>query len=207
MPTVRRAALRSALAALVAAALDDLAERDGTPTIGPLQDSRGWWRCSQSSFVALRPAAWHMPQRVSTVGWLDTFPEMADVRTVIEADPVISTRVDTGVGTEFSLQFRLLDWLLVEHLLEPIVLEIRAFRFEEGVFDAHYWRLEAGLLADVVRMVEFLPLNAFISSFERVELVRGLVLQPMRDRQMSAAIRVHAVPGEFGGGPNAVEVS
>lgn len=191
----------------MAAVLGDLAERDGTPTIGPLQDSRHWRRYSQTSFVALRRASWQMPERVSTVGWLDTFPEMADVRKVIETDLVMNTRVDTAVGTEFSLQHRRLNWLLVEHLLEPIVLDVRAFGFQEDVFDAHYRRLEAGLLADEIRMVEFLPLNAFISPFERVEMVDGLVLQPMSDRQMSAAIRVHGVPGEFGGGPNAVEIS
>lgn len=156
MQIYRRPALRATLAELIAAVLDDLTERDGTPMIGPMPDLRHWRRCSQSSFVALRRAAWQMPERVSTVSWLDTFSAMADVRKVIDADPVISARVDTSVGTEFSLQPRRLDWLLVEHLLEPIVLATRAFQFNEAVFDAHDNWLEAGLLADEIRMVEFL---------------------------------------------------
>lgn len=171
-----------------------------------MPDLRHWQRYSQSSFVALRRTAWHLPERVSTVGWLDTFPQMADVRKVIDADPVISARVDTMVGTEFSLQHRRLDWLLVEHLLDPIVLATRGFRFDEDMFDAHYDRLEDGLLADGIRMVEFLPLNGFISPFQQVELVEDLVLLPMTDRQMSAAIRVQGVPTEFVG-TNSVEVS
>lgn len=201
------AALRAALTDLITTVLDDLAQRDGTPTIGPMPDLRHWQRYSQTSFVALRRAAWHMPERVSTIGWLDTFTEMVDVRKVIDADPLIGSRVDTLVGTEFSRQYRRLDWLLVEHLLEPIVLATRAFLFDQTAFDIYYARLEAGLLADEIRMVEFLPLNAFTSPFEEVELPDGLVLRPMTDRQMSAAIRVQGVPGELGGGPNAFEVS
>ena len=44
-----------------------------------LQDFRHWRRCSQTWFVALRRAGWHMPERVSTVGWLDTSSEIANV--------------------------------------------------------------------------------------------------------------------------------
>lgn len=139
MQTYRRPAVGAALAELMLAALDGLAESDGTPTIGPMPDLRHWRRYSQSSFVALRRAAWHMPERVSTVGWLDTFSQMADVRKAIDADPVLGARVDTAVGTEFSLHPRRLDRLLVEHLLEPIVLVTRTFRFDETVFDAHPW--------------------------------------------------------------------
>lgn len=206
MQTYRRAALRAALVELMLASLADLAERDGTPTIGPMPDLRHWQRYSQSSFVALRRAAWHMPARISTLGWLDTFPEMADVRMVIDADPVISARVDTSVGTEFSLQYRRLNWLLVERLLKPIVLGTRGFEFDETVFDVYYDRLVSGLLTDEIRMLEILPLNGFISPFEQVELADGLVLQPMTDPQMSAAIRLQSVPTDFVG-TNAVEVS
>ncbi|MGH3975876.1 MAG: hypothetical protein ACRDS9_21480 [Pseudonocardiaceae bacterium] len=207
MHPTRRPTIRTAIAKLMAAVLDDLAERDGTPKIGPMPDFRRWWRQGQQSFVALRPNAWHLPDRIPMVGWLDTFPEMMSVRTAINADPIMSVRVDTAVGTEFSLQDRRLDWLLVEHLLEPMVVTIHDYRFDETVFDAQYGRLEAGLVVDEVRLVEFLPLNGFISSFEKVELSDGLVLLPMTDRQMIAAIRFLAVPAEFGGGPNSVEVS
>lgn len=50
-----------------------------------------------------------------------------------------------------------------------------------AVFDAYYHRLKVGLLADEIRLVEFVPLNGFISSFEHVELADGLVLRPMTD--------------------------
>ncbi|MGH3852491.1 MAG: hypothetical protein ACRDR6_03145 [Pseudonocardiaceae bacterium] len=200
--------IRGAIAALMSAALEDLAQRDEAPRIGPMLDAHRWWRQSQQSFVALRRDAWHMPDRVSRVGWLDSFPEMTDVRKLIDADPVIGARVDTRVGTEFSMSaVRRLDWLLVEHLLEPMVVTTRSYQFDEAVFDVHHDRLEAGLLADHVRLVEFLPLNGFISSFEEVELSDSVVLRPMTDRQISAAIRVLAVPAELGGGPNNIEVS
>jgi hypothetical protein len=172
-----------------------------------MPDLRYWRRFSQTSFVALRRIAWHMPERVSTVDWLDTFPEMAMVRQVVEADPIIGSRVDTVVGTEFSKNHRRLDWLLVEHLLEPIVLASRTFEFDDITFDLYYSRLEDGLLAAEIRMVEFLPLNAFVSGLQKIPLVDGLVLCPMTDQQISDAIRVQGVPGEFGSGPNSFEVS
>jgi hypothetical protein len=199
--------VRAAVASLVIAALSDLAERDGAPTIDKMPDLRNWWRYGQESFVALRPNAWHMPERVTVVNWLDTFAEMVAVRNVIDADPILSTRVDTMVGTEFSLQQRRLDWLLVECLLEPMVVTTRTYVFDEAVFELHYNRLEAGLLADTVRLVEFVPLNGFMATMAEIPLSDGMVLRPMTDRQMSRAIQVLAAPAEFSGGPNSVQVS
>jgi hypothetical protein len=50
--------------------LSDLAERDGVPKIDKMPDLRNWWRYGQESFVALRPNAWHMPERVTvSTGW------------------------------------------------------------------------------------------------------------------------------------------
>ncbi|UOX90429.1 hypothetical protein MUY14_07340 [Amycolatopsis sp. FBCC-B4732] len=204
----RRPELYDALKALTGAALNDLLQHDDAPVIGPLPDLRHWRRFSQSSFVALRATAWHMPERASTVAWLDTFPEMTAVREIINADPVIRSRVDTVVGTEFAKQFRRLSWLLVEHLLEPIVLATGTYQVDEDAFEASYARLERGLLAAEIRMVEYVPLNAFITpGLDSIALADGLELQPMTDQQLSTAIRVHAVPGEFGGGPTSFEVS
>src|SRR5262245_12966365 len=62
MQSYSRPVVREAVASLVAAALDDLAKRDGAPRIGPMPDSRSWWRYGQETFVALRPAAWHLPE-------------------------------------------------------------------------------------------------------------------------------------------------
>lgn len=192
---------------LTRAVLDNLAGREGTPAIGPAQDLRHWRRFTQTSFVALQTGAWHMPNGVSTVGWLDTFPEMADVRKLISADSALGSRVDNQVGPEFSRRFRRLDWLLVQQLIEPMVRATRSYRFDDTVFDSYYRRLTAGLLADEVLMVEFVPLNAFTSSLQGVRLTDGLTLRPLTNLQMSAAIRVQGVPGEFGVGPNAFEVS
>ncbi|WP_409496001.1 hypothetical protein [Amycolatopsis sp. cmx-11-12] len=111
------------------------------------------------------------------------------------------------VGTEFSLQQRRLDWLLVECLLEPMIVTTRTYAFEEAVFDLHYNRLEAGLLADTVRLIEFVPLNGLTATMAEIVLPDGVVLRPMTDRQMSRAIQVLAAPAEFGGGPNSVQVS
>lgn len=207
MQVCERPLVRAAVASLVVAALDDLAERDGAPKVDKMPDLRNWWRYSQESFVALRPHAWYTPEYVTRVNWLDTFAEMVAVRDVIDADPILSTRVDTMVGVEFSLQQRKLDWLLVECLLEPLIVTTRTYEFDEAVFDLLYNRLEAGLLADTVRFVEFIPLNGFVSSTAEIALPSGVVLRPMTDRQMSRAIQVLAVPAEFSVGPNSVQVS
>jgi hypothetical protein len=199
--------IRDAVAALLVAALSDLAECDDAPQVGAMPDLRNWWRYGQESFVSLRPNAWHMPERVTMVGWLNTFTEMVAVREAIDADPVLSTRLDTMVGTEFSLQQRELTWLLVQHLLEPMIATTRTYDFADAVFELHYERLEAGLRADTVRLVEFIPLNGFTSSMADIALPDGVVLRPMTDRQISRAIQALAVPAEFIGGPNGVQVS
>jgi hypothetical protein len=65
MQPSQRVEIRDAVAALLVAALSDLAERDGAPEIGAMPDLRNWWRYGQESFVALRPNAWHMALAVS----------------------------------------------------------------------------------------------------------------------------------------------
>jgi len=199
--------IRNAVAALVVAVLRDLTERDRAPHLDAMADLRSWWRYGQESFVVLRPHAWHMPERVTVVGWLNTFTEMTAVRHTIDADPILSTRLDTMVGTEFSLNQRPLDWLLVEHLLEPMIVTSRSYDFDEAVFEQHFTRLDAGLRADTIRFVEFIPLNGFTASISDIALADGVVLRPMTDRQISRAIQVLAVPAEFSGGPNSVQVS
>jgi hypothetical protein len=103
---------------------------------------------------------------------------MVAVRNVIDADPILSTRIDTMVGTEFSPQQRRLNWLLVECLLEPMIVTTRTYEFDEAVFDLHYNRLEVGLLADTVRLVEFVPLNGFMAVMAEFSLPDGVVLRP-----------------------------
>lgn len=207
MQSITRDRIRNVVAALIVAALRDLAERDGAPRVGAMADLRNWWRYGQESFVALRPLAWYMPERVTVVGWLSTFAEMAAVRAAIDADPILGTRLDTMVGTEFSLNQRPLDWLLVEHLLEPMIITSRSYEFDEAAFELQFNRLDAGLRTDTIRFVEFIPLNGFTSGMADIALADGMVLRPMTDRQVSRAIQVLAVPAEFSGGPNSVQVS
>lgn len=133
---------RDAATSLIMAVLRDLAEHDGVPRIEPITDLRYWWRYGQESFVAVRPDAWHMPERATVVGWLDTFAEMAVVRAAVNADPVLCNRVDTMVGTEFSVRQRPLDALLLQHLLEPVVVASRAYAFDWCALfnpDSLYW--------------------------------------------------------------------
>jgi hypothetical protein len=199
--------IRDAAATLVAAALRDLAHHDDTPKVDQITDMRNWWRYDQESFGTQRPNAWHMPDHVHEVGWLDTFAEMATVRAAIAADSVLADRVDGMVGTEFSLRKRELGWLLVQHLLEPIIVATRTYAFDEAAFDLHFARLDAGLRADTIRLVEFVPFNGFVTTVGPVMLSDGVVMQEMSDPQMSRAIQVLAVPAEFGGGPNRAQVS
>src|SRR6266511_6049331 len=88
-----------------------------------------------------------------------------------------------------------------------MIIATRSYQFDAAEFDLHYSRLEAGLLADVIRLVEFVQLNGFTSNMEQVTLPDGLVLRPMTDPQMSQAIQALAVPAEFSGGANTVQVS
>ncbi|EME63346.1 hypothetical protein [Amycolatopsis decaplanina] len=92
---------------------------------------------------------------------------------------VLSTRVDTMAGTEFSLRQRRLDWVPVECLLEPVIATTRTYEFDEAVFDLPSERLEAGLPADTVRLVGLLPLNDFTASMAEISLSDGVVLRPM----------------------------
>jgi hypothetical protein len=198
---------RTAVAALARSVLEHLAAKEEGPRIGRMIDIQRWWRYGQENFVGLKERVWAMPADVPIVGWLDRFPEMTAVREAYDADPVLGARVDTSVGVEFSRQRRNLDWLLVEHVIQPMVLATGRYVFDEPVFDQVYGDFERGFGAEQVHMVEFLPLNGFESSETVVLLPDGLVLQRMSDAQMSAAINLLAVPRMSGGSVNSARVS
>jgi len=88
-------------------------------------------------FVGLQPRAWSMPADVPIVGWLDKFPEMTAVRQAYDADPVLRARVDTLIGTEFSRQGRNFDWLLIEHIIHPMILTTGTYGFERSAVRPH----------------------------------------------------------------------
>ncbi|NGM14211.1 hypothetical protein [Verrucosispora sioxanthis] len=192
---------------LVRAVLGKLASEVGTPRIDRLPDSQHWWRYGQESFVGLRPRAWLMPPDVPIVGWLDRFPEMGAVRASYAADPVRGPRVDALLGTIASRTARNFDWLLIQHVIEPMVLSTGSYEFREDVFWRVYAQFELGFGATTVTMVEFLPLNGFESAMPCLELPEGLVLQPMSDAQMDHAISALAVPRVAASGVNGVQVS
>ncbi len=78
-----------------------------------------------------------MPADVPIVGWLDKFPEMTAVRQAYDADPVLRARVDTLIGTEFSRQGRNFDWLLIEHIIHPMILTTGTYGFERSAVRPH----------------------------------------------------------------------
>jgi hypothetical protein len=198
---------RAALAALVRTVLTHLAASEGRPRIGRMIDNQRWWRHSQESFIGIRPQAWDMPAEVPIVGWLDKFAEMAGVRQAYAADAVLRDRVDTMIGAAGSRQARNFGWLLVEHVIEPMVLATATYEFDETVFDRFFEAFDRGLASDQVHMVEFLPLNGFDSNEDVILLPDGLVLRRMTDRQMGAAIDQLAVPRMVGGSVNGVRIS
>lgn len=198
---------RAAVAALLQTALTHLAASDGRPRIGRVIDNQRWWRHGQESFIGIRPQAWDMPDEVPIVGWLDKFAQMADVRQAYAADPVLRDRVDTMIGAAGTRQARNFDWLLVQHVIEPMVLATATYKFDGTVFDRFFEAFDRGLASDQVHMVEFLPLNGFDSNEDVILLPDGLVLQRMTDRQMGAAIDQLAVPRMAGGSVNSVRIS
>jgi hypothetical protein len=94
--------LRTAVATLLDVALASLAASEGTPTFTDQLDNNGWRRFGQREFGARKRDTWSIPTAVSTLGWLDRFPAMQSVREAILDDPILSKRVDCGVGVEFS---------------------------------------------------------------------------------------------------------
>ncbi len=185
---------RTAVTVLVRSVLDHLAAQEAQPRIGRMIDIRRWWRYGQEDFVGLQPRAWSMPAEAPIVGWLDKFPAMTAVRHAYDADSVQRARVDTLIGTEFNRQRRNFNWLLVEHIVQPMVLTTGTYGFDEALFDRLYDGFERGFGAQQIHIVEFLPLNGFESTETVVLLPDGLVLRRMSDRLMSAAIDHLAVP-------------
>jgi hypothetical protein len=147
------------------------------------------------------------PADVPIHGWLDTFDEMKLVREAFGADPRLGARVDTLIGVEFSRQGRIFGWLLIEHVITPMVLATGTYAYDPAVFGRVYADFERGFGAEQIHMVEFLVLNGFESNESVILLPDGLVLQRMSDTQMSAAIDHLAVPRMSGGSVNGARVS
>ena len=198
MPIFSKPELRDTVAVLTGSVLEILANTASSPVIERSPFQKGWRRDQQEIFIADRPEIWTPPLNISQVGSLERFPAMGKVRGIIESDPQLRDRFDTSVGPWFSRTYVDLDVLLVRELITPLVLAAGSYVFDVTAFDQHYLRWEAGVLADQVRMIDYLPLNGFEAEarIDHVELPGGFVLAPMTDQQISAALGLGAVPVE-----------
>jgi hypothetical protein len=189
----------AAVMALVRAALDRFAEGEGQPRFADRLDNQRWRRFAQEDFIGLERDAWIMPDTLPYHGWLDKFPEMASVRATYAEDPILSARVDTLMGTTFMRTGTNFYWILAKHVIEPLVKETRSYEFDDVTFNGIYANFERQFRAETLHMVEYRPLNGFVSNDDAVLLPDGLVLRQMTDHQISAAIGVQAVPRLHGG--------
>ncbi len=165
---------RVAVAALVRAVFARFAADEGQPRFGLRHDPWRWWRHAQEDFILLQRNAWVMPADLSIIRWLDGFPEMATVRDACAADPVLGSRVDTMMGTEFSRTGTNFYWILAKHVIEPVVSATRSYEFDETRFDEVYRRFEEKFRAEHLHMIELCPLNGFTSTEDPFLLPDGL---------------------------------
>jgi hypothetical protein len=199
MPTAHDP-LHQAAKDLVSTVLATLADTGGEPRFALQRDHRSWKRCQQEVFLVEERDLWSHPAELSSREWWYRFPEYEALRAVIQDHELLRNRVDTMVGFPSSLVARRLDVVVVQHLLTPVVEASRAYRFHRNAFEDAYAAMEAGLLAETVRLVEYVPLLGFgiSSSLSGVALPDGLVIRQMSDVELSEAVRVMGIPiGQF----------
>ncbi|MFJ2167652.1 hypothetical protein [Streptomyces griseofuscus] len=192
--------LRGAVAGLVTAVLATLADMGQKPRFTLQRDYRSWKRSQQELFLGSEQEMWQHPIELSSSDWWCSFPEYQVLREVIQDHEVLRTRVDTLVGFPSSLVRRQLDTVVVQYLLTPMVKATRAYRFDRDAFEAAYAIVEAGLLTDTVRVVEYVPLLGFDTSpsLAGTSLPDGMTIRPMSDVELSEAVRVMGIPiGQF----------
>ncbi|MET7935318.1 hypothetical protein [Streptomyces sp. NPDC005322] len=192
--------LHCAAANLVTAVLVALADREVEPRFVLQRDYRSWKRSQQEVFLGHEHELWQQPIEFSSSDWWSSLPEYQALRAVVENREMLSTRLDNLVGFPSSLVRRQLDAVVVQYLLTPVVEAMRAYRFDRDAFEAAYAGVEAGLLAEAVRLVEYVPLLGFdmSPSLAGASLPDGLTIRPMSDVELSEAVRVMGVPiGQF----------
>ena len=192
--------LHRATANLVVEVLASLSERGDEPHFVLQRDYRSWKRSQQEVFLGNEHELWQHPTEFSSSDWWRTLPEYHALRAVIDDHEVLRTRLDNMVGYPSSLLRRRLDTIVVEHLLTPVVMKTRSYRFDHDAFETAYAALETGLLTDTVRLVEYVPLLGFTisSPLEGIPLPDGLTIRPMNDAEVSEAVRVMGIPiGQF----------
>ncbi|MEU6623352.1 hypothetical protein ABZ926_21635 [Streptomyces litmocidini] len=143
---------------------------------------------------------WSQPALLSSRDWWYRLPEYEALHRVIQDHELLRTRVDTMVGSPSSLVARRLDIVVLQYLLTPVIEAVRAYRLDDDAFESAYAAVEAGLFAENVRLVEYVPLLGFdmSHSLAGVGLPDGLVVRPMSDVELSEAVRVMGIPiGQF----------
>ena len=135
----RLAAVRRLVEAVFARFVAD----EGKPRFGSVPDNQRWWRHSQDYFMPRRRYAWLMPNDLPIHGWLDRFPEMAEVRAAFAEDGLLGLRVDESLGTTFARQGSNFYWILAQHVIEPMVVTTSSYHVDETVFDrvSDLWKI------------------------------------------------------------------
>ncbi|MFJ5547011.1 hypothetical protein [Streptomyces sp. NPDC093225] len=156
-------------------------------------DMKTWRRASQELFTVQSIKQWIVPSRL----WreIETFDEMRQLRAMIQAHPVLASRVDTLVGTVFSSQRRELSGLVVS-LVQEVVFTSGTWTFDAEAFDAAYERVEADLVAETVTFTDFVPLLGFDGdqSVDGQEVAPGVTLRKMTDSEVCRAAQRAAIP-------------
>lgn len=194
--SVAHVPLQNAAASLVTAVLAALADTGNEPRFVIQRDFRSWKRSQQEVFLSNEHELWQHPIEFTSSDWWYTLPEYHALRMVVQDHEVLRTRLDTLVGFPSSLVRRQLDTVLVQYLLTPVVMATRSYRFDRDAFEAAYAVVEAGLLTDTVRLVEYVPLLGFemSSPLAGTPLPDGLTIRPMSDAELSEAVRVMGIP-------------
>jgi hypothetical protein len=182
--------VRDAAAALMVAAMADLAANDSGPVFREYAGRSGWRRSSQETLVLDRQELWEYPPGLFGDRWWDGLPEMEGFRNALASHSELSSRVDELIGFPFGLRRRQLISMLTVELLTPLVEGPRTYTFDRARFDAAYARVEAGLLAETVRLVQAVPLLGFDMAFQPdVRVSDELVIRLMTEAELTAAVQ------------------
>lgn len=200
--------LRSALANLVRQAMGRLAQiQPGGPQFVVLPDQDGWARHSQEILLQRTRRVWDHPGELGTPWWWRDLPAEVALQAALDVHPEVRERLSNQVGFPFSTRARDLRTVLILQLLTPQVHAHKTYDFDADLLDACYDRLEAGLLQQQVRMVEFVPLLGLASAIGPLELPDDLSIRPMTDLELSIGIQTMGVPIEARAGTTNLTVS
>ncbi|MEY9860999.1 hypothetical protein ABH935_006637 [Catenulispora sp. GAS73] len=170
------------------------AAQPGGPQFRELPDQAGWERHHQETLLQRTRSIWDHPAEVASRSWWRGLAAYPSFQAALDAHPEVRDRLDALVGFPFSLRGRDLRTILILQMLSPQIEAARGYDFDQDMFDACYRRLEAGVLQQHVRMIEFMPLLGLASAYEPVQLPDGMTLRLMTDLELSMGIQTLGVP-------------